>query len=849
MSASMTSKLVVTPEAPAKAAVEERLLQGERITTIRHSGRWMDIGIICLAGFAAFAFWEVRPPHLMVTWLVFAIGISMVRLIMSWTYNWFVLTESGRRTWQDAFLALTVTLGIVWGLGGWLFFEPNSMVHWVALLALLLMVGTIPVFALSTHRQVYVSYLAAMFSPLMVKFISMFSFQGIAATMACFAILAVLWLLADEGGREILANLRFRMAYREARGQLADEVTTRTHYELRAHDEADRTLRKESKLLEIALDRRITGGNLREACELISEYSAHASGCGRVSIWFMHGNKDKLRCTHVFRHGKHITKALLDIDRVSSSALFEQLAKSRSIAVSDVTRAPMLSSAWNKYFRVVHASAALFVPFRNGGGVRGMILHEWARGGKTWTPGDVELASALADSMTVAVHAAERSQAETEMRKLATTDQLTHLPNRPAFIERLNQAISHAKRNAKKMALLFVDVDRFKTINDSLGHHIGDEVLQEIGRRLTHCVRHEDTVARLGGDEFVVLMEDCSDPKSVIFTCERIIAALSSAVVAGGMDLHPGCSIGISMYPQDGDDQTTLLKNADMAMYRAKERGRNRFEFFTTDMQAQAVQRLARENALRSALERHEFTLHYQPQFDLRRGIYGVEALLRWEHPELGLVPPAEFIPLAEDTGLVVPIGRWVLREACRQMKVWQDASGDKRLQVSVNLSVRQFVQGTLVEMVKEALDATGLPPGTLKLEITESMVMQDIDNNLQMLEDLKLLGVRIALDDFGKEHSSMTYLKRLPIDAIKLDRDFVKGVGENPYDRAIIHCLLALADCLRIKAIAEGVETPEQLSFLKKEGCRYVQGYLYSPPLVAADCGRLICGELDLAV
>jgi len=668
--------------------------------------------------------------------------------------------------------------------------------------------------------------------------------------MACFAILAVLWLLADEGGREILANLKFRMAYREARGQLADEVTTRTNYQLRVQDEADRTQRKESKLLEIALDRRITGGDLREACELISEYSAHASACTRVSIWFMNDSKDKLRCVHVFNAGKHASKAFLEIERSTSAGLFEQLAKSRSIAVRDVARSPMLSSTWNKYFRAVHASAALFVPFRNGGGLRGMILHEWRQGGKDWIPGDLELATALADSMTVAVHASERNRAEREMRKLATQDQLTQLLNRSSFVERLDQSIAHARRSRQQMALLFIDVDRFKTINDSLGHHIGDEVLQEIAKRLTHCVRREDIVARLGGDEFVVLMEDCGDPKAVIFTCERIITALSSAVPAGGMDLHPGCSIGISMYPQDGEDHATLLKSADMAMYSAKEQGRNDYRFFTQDMHAQALLRLSRENALRWALERHEFRLHYQPQFDIRKGgVYGVEALLRWEHPEFGIISPADFIPLAEEMGLIVPIGRWALREACRQMKAWQEAASNPRLQVSVNLSPRQFTKGALVETVREALTVTGLDPTTLKLEITESVLMRDIEANLQMLDELKLLGVRIALDDFGKEHSSMTYLKRLPIDAIKLDRDFVMGIGRNSFDPAIIHCLLALAERLRIKAVAEGVETPEQLAFLEGEGCRYVQGYLFSPPLLPDECGRLLRRELDLAV
>ena len=828
----------------------ERILQAERIGTLRYFGRWIDIAVLCAAVLVAVTFWNLTPTHLMVAWLVFATGISLIRLIMSWSYGWFVLTEPGRKTWQDSFLAITVGVGIIWGLGGWLFFEEGSLVNQVALIALLSTVAAFPVMVLATHRHVYVSYLAALFGPLLVKLIAVFSFEGMVVALAGLAILSVLWLLADEGGREILANLRIRLAYRETREELESEVTTRARYQMRIEDQADRTRRKESKLLEIALDPRITGGDLRSACELISEYSAHASGCSRVSIWFLNQKKDALRCAHIYQGGKHVSKAFLDIDRQAFKGLFGRLSKSRAIAIRDVTRDPILSSVWEKYFRVVHTSAALFVPFRNGGGLRGVILHEWKHVGRRWMAGDVELASALADSMTVALHASERNATEAEMRRLATVDQLTHLPNRTAFLERVGQAIARASRQRGKLALLFIDVDRFKTINDSLGHHIGDQVLQEIAARLTKCVRTGDSVARIGGDEFMVLMESCDDPKAITFTCERIITALSSAIGAGGVDLHPGCSIGISMYPQDGTDQATLLKNADMAMYRAKEHGRNGFEFFTQDMQAKALLRLSRENALRWALERHEFVLNYQPQFDIEKGgIYGVEALVRWQHPEFGMIPPSDFIPLAEDMGLIVPLGRWVLREACRQMKSWQEHARNPKLQVSVNLSARQFTNGTLVEMVKDALVVTGLNPSTLKLEITESALMHDIDASLQMLDELKLLGVRIALDDFGKEHSSMTYLKRLPIDVIKLDRDFVKGINENGFDPAIIHCLLALADRLRIKAVAEGVETPEQLAFLRAEGCRYVQGYLFSPPLPARECEGLLCGEPDLVV
>jgi len=847
MSKMKSDKLVVEAEEQPDI---QRILQSERIGSLRQFGRWIDVAGMCAVVLVGLAFWSETPRNRMVAWLIWITAVSGLRLVMSWTYSFFVLTESGRKTWRDLFLLVSVGIGILWGMGGWIFFKPDSMVHQIALTALLATMAALPAIVLSTHRQIYLSYLAALFAPMLMRLLTVFDVGGILITLLSLTMITVIWLLADEGGREILANLRIRLAYRATREELESEVTSRAHFQMRAEGAADRTRRKESKLMEIALDPRISGGDLRSAAELISEYSAHASGCGRVSVWFMNKQKSILRCAHVYQGGKHASKAFLDIETTMCKGLLERLSRSRAIAIRDVKRDPMLSSVWEKYFRVVHTSAALFVPFRNGDGLHGLILHEWKHGGKDWQPGDMELASALADSMTVAVHASERNATDAEMRRLATVDQLTHLPNRTAFLDRLNQAIARASRRNEKLTLLFVDVDRFKTINDSLGHHVGDQVLQEIASRLAKCVRAGDTVARLGGDEFMVLMENCDDATAVNFTCERIITALSSAISAGGLDVHPGCSIGVSIYPQDGADQATLLKNADMAMYRAKERGRNGFEFFTHDMQARALLRLSQENALRWALERHEFKLHYQPQFDIRKGgIYGVEALVRWEHPEFGMIAPADFIPLAEDMGLIVPIGRWVLREACRQMKAWQDAAHNPSLQISVNLSPRQFTKGALVEMVKEALAATGLKPSALKLEITESVLMKDIDTNLHLLDELKLTGVRIALDDFGKEHSSMTYLKRLPIDVIKIDRDFVKGIGKNSFDPAIIHCLLALADRLRIMAVAEGVETPEQLAFLRSEGCHYVQGYLFSPPLPASDCANLLSGELDLAI
>lgn len=687
MGAAMTksTKLVVTQD---ERPDPERILQSERISTIRSVGRWIDVGAMSLAILAALAFWPATPHGMVIGWLACVLAVSLARLALSWAYPLLVLNESARRTWQDVFLVMSVGLGVLWGLGGWIFFEPDSTVHQIALVALLVARAAMPSMVLATHRHVYLSYLAALFGPLLVRLISLFSFDGMLIALSSLAMVAVMWLLVDEGGREMLANAAFRIAYRDVRSRLSDEVTTRTHYQAHLEDQQDRTRRRESKLLEVALDPRITGGNLRSACELISEQSQRATGAARTSVWFMSKGETVLRCVHVYAGGKHISRAVVDIGRTDSGRLFDELKHSRAISIPEVSKAGMLGEAWERYFASTSMRAALFVPFRNGTGVHGIILHEWPYG--ETMPGDMAFASSLADSMTVALHAAERNATEAEMRQLATVDQLTRLPNRTAFLDRLNQAIARAERRREKLALLFVDVDRFKTINDSLGHHVGDHVLQEIARRLTGCVRKGDTVARLGGDEFMVLMENCEDPAAIAFTSERIITALSSAIAAGGIDVHPGCSIGISVYPQDGADQATLLKNADMAMYRAKERGRNGFEFFTQDMQAQALLRLSRENALRWALERHEFKLHYQPQFDIKKGgIYGAEALLRWEHPEFGMIPPGDFIPLAEDMGLIVPIGRWALREACRQMKAWQDAARNPNLQVSVNLSAR----------------------------------------------------------------------------------------------------------------------------------------------------------------
>jgi len=594
----------------------------------------------------------------------------------------------------------------------------------------------------------------------------------------------------------------------------------------------------------------LTTGDLRAAFEVISSRSTQATQCERISIWLMNSIGTAMRCVHVYERGEHSTQSRANIEKDECQQLFEDLQQSRAVPVPDIQHDTSLSKVYHHYFKPSSVSSVLFVPFRHGYKVRGVVFHEWVGGVRPWTAEEINYASALADFMALALSAADRKQAEEEMRRLANYDHLTGLPNRTLFLDRMEQSLARARRSRKPMALLFIDVDRFKSVNDSLGHNVGDQLLYQIGQRLLECVRTSDTVARLGGDEFTVIIEDCVETQAVTLTCERILSSLSETMLLEGTEVNLGASIGVSMYPSDGTTVQALLQNADSAMYKAKERGRNNYQFFTQDMHARAMLHLSRENALRKALQRTEMVLHYQPQFDVEKGgIIGLEALVRWHDPELGLIWPGEFIPLAEETGLIVPLGQWVLEEACRRAKPWYDAAKGRPFHIAVNLSVRQFGMKNLVEVVRDALRDSGLPPQALQLEITESLIMRDVETNIGVLEQLKILGVRIALDDFGTGHSSLLYLKRLPVDVLKIDREFVEGVHKSQYDAAIARTVIALGDSLKLEVIAEGVETVAQMQSLQAQGCHVMQGYLFSPPLVEEECNRLLRGIPDLAI
>lgn len=434
----------------------------------------------------------------------------------------------------------------------------------------------------------------------------------------------------------------------------------------------------------------------------------------------------------------------------------------------------------------------------------------------------------------------ERAQAESHIQQLAHHDALTKLPNRTLMMDRLEMALERARRHANKAAVMLLDLDHFKNINDSLGHAVGDQLLKEIADRLGRCARKTDTVARMGGDEFVIVLTDVHDRGTIERVAETMLAEVSLPVVVGAHDLTVTPSLGISVFPEDGADATTMLKAADTAMYQAKAHGRGNYQWFTPSMRLAVDERLELERGLRRALERNEFLLHYQPLVGVLGGhVIGMEALIRWQHPRRGLLPPDKFILLAEETGLIVSIGAWALRRACAEGKDLQNRLG-KPLAISVNISTRQFRDESLLQVVKDALAESGLEAKTLVLEITESVLAVNPQETASILKEIRALGVRIALDDFGTGYSSLSYITRFPLDILKIDASFVRDIIDDNNDAAITSAIIALAHSLKLEVIAEGVETPEQLAFLQKRQCNEAQGFFFGKPVPAAEFAEL---------
>jgi diguanylate cyclase (GGDEF)-like protein/PAS domain S-box-containing protein len=439
----------------------------------------------------------------------------------------------------------------------------------------------------------------------------------------------------------------------------------------------------------------------------------------------------------------------------------------------------------------------------------------------------------------------DRKVAEERVQYLAYYDALTGLPNRTLLQDRLFKALAGARRQKDKVALLFLDLDGFKNINDSLGHSVGDLLLQEVAERLKIWGRERDTVARLGGDEFLIMLTSVENSVDIAVAAERLMKAMTAEFVVQGHSFSVSCSIGVSIFPEHGTDCETLIKNADAAMYGAKENGRNNFRFFSDEMNALAVERLTLESSLRLALAREELFLMYQPQMDVVTGtVTGLEALLRWQHPDLGLVPPDKFIRIAENSGLIVPIGEWVLRTACRQAQSWQD-EGLPAVTVAVNVSAVQFRQQGFCELIRNVLHETGLAPQCLELELTESLLLANAEVMLSVVEQLKAIGITLAIDDFGTGYSSFSYLRQFQVSRLKIDRSFIRDVAVKPDDAAITTAIISMAKSLNLKVIAEGVEDEAQMSFLRTHHCDEIQGYYFSKPLAVKDVANKLRGTI----
>jgi diguanylate cyclase (GGDEF)-like protein/PAS domain S-box-containing protein len=669
----------------------------------------------------------------------------------------------------------------------------------------------------------------------------------------------LIWIIqdvtAERAAQEALVRARDELERRVAErtrdleaknDQLASEVVERKLAEEALRLRSERLLYHRNQLLALA---RRDRAELSEALQEILAVACTTLRVDRASFWRMVPDEQGLRCAAVHRADGGVDAAPVPATIVAADhpEYFGAIHTNEIVAAEDAASHPVTRSLDPVYLRPLGIVSTLDVPVWFAGRVVGIACLESTQGTRKWQPEEIDFASGVATMVALAIEASQRHDAEDRLMRLAHFDSLTGLPNRNLLNDRLRQALAFAARHRVRVALMFLDLDRFKNINDSLGHHVGDQILKEVAGRLTRTLRTGDTVARLGGDEFVIVLSEIREASDAALVAQNLLNELAPPCFVDGRELHVSASIGITLFPDDGREADILMKNADAAMYHVKDGGRNGFQFFAAKMNQQANRRLAIENELRRAMRRNELTLYYQPQVDLARGkVRAVEALLRWRHPERGLVMPGGFIGIAEDGGLAHALGEWTLREACAQHRRWQ-AAGLTPVPIAVNLSARAFRVRTLAETLRAILAETGVEARYLELEITETAVMQPSKQTLEMLSELSAMGVQLAVDDFGTGYSSLAYLKRFPIDKLKIDRSFVRDLPGNADAVAITQATISLAKSLGLRVVAEGVETPSQLQFLRSHGCDDVQGHLLCPPLEAGETVRIFGAESAL--
>jgi diguanylate cyclase (GGDEF)-like protein/PAS domain S-box-containing protein len=655
---------------------------------------------------------------------------------------------------------------------------------------------------------------------------------------------AMLLATRDDLERRVAERTR---DLRRKNAELEAEVTERKLAEAALRERSERLLYHRNRLMELA---QLDKSDMRGAFARIAQVATSTLKVGRTSLWLMLPEGTGICCEliHWARPRREAPPRAIDVLTAEAHpAYFAAIQAKEIIVASDAITHPATRSLAADYLVPLGIASTLDVPVWLDGRVVGMLCLEKIGARRFWKPEDVDFAQGVATMIALSIEASQRKQAEEKLVHLAHFDALTGLPNRNLLQDRLRQSLAIAQRSQAKVALMFLDLDRFKTINDSLGHLVGDRLLQEIAGRLTGAVRAGDTVARLGGDEFVVVLQGVRAGADAALVAQNLLDAVSPPVMLEGAELHVSASVGISLYPDDGTDVEALMRAADVAMYHVKDGGRNGYQFFAATMNAAATRRLTIETQLRQAIRRGELVLHYQPQIELAtRRVRAVEALVRWNHPEHGLILPGEFIGVAEESGLILQIGSWALAEACAQNRAWQ-AFGAPKVPVCVNLSARQFRDHHLVGHVRRVLQETGLAPEYLELEITETTLMHNSESTLAILQELNDMGIELAVDDFGMGYSSLSYLKRFPVDKLKIDQSFVRDIPGDPDDAAIAAAIISLSASLKLRSVAEGVETEAQLEFFAGRGCDAVQGHLVCPPLPAEDMDRIFSTPVRL--
>jgi len=815
MSSDTTSRYDQNKNTRSFEAEEKSHFRYKQVELLYDQSRVGQAGSIASALFLVSMLWTITTHSILIIWFTLVLVINVLRLYLTHRFERRAGGEEQAGYWLGLFIAGTAASGITWGMTTIILIPDRSISH---ISFVLLWIGGLSAGAVATYSVIKRAFLAFSLPALLPTALYLLSIGGkVETTIGAGAIMyfAFLSLSALRMHKTLMRELRLQfentqlIGYLEKEKERVDRINDlleiRVAERTAALSESNADLQKEiveRKRTEEALSLAAAVFENTTEGAMVTDTKHRIVVANKAFTEITGYEQDDVvsKTPQVLRSGKH--------DEPFYAA----------ISASIIKTGRWKGEVWNR-----RKNGEIFPAWLNISTVVdnfGQVTHY------------VSLFSDIAPI--------KESQAQLE--RLAHHDALTGLPNRLLFHARLEHAMERARREGGLVAILCFDLDHFKNINDSLGHPAGDHLLQVVTKRLLDSVRKEDTVARFGGDEFTVLLEELQEPKDAGIVAEKALNVLAEPFDLDGHEAYVSGSVGISLFPDDGQDVTTLLKSADSALYRAKEHGGSSYHFYTKDLTTAAFKRLALESSLRRAVERGEFTIYYQPQVAINDGyVVGTEALVRWQHPELGLVLPTEFIPMAESTGLIVKLGEWVMNTACAQAKTWQNEGLLPHMRVAVNLSSVQVTRGEIIATVERVLLATGLDPQYMELEITEGLIMQQTHQTIAILDDLKAMGVMLAIDDFGTGYSSLSYLKRLPLHRLKIDRSFVCEIPDNSEDMAITRAVIALGNSLQLVVVAEGVENKTQLEFLRSNGCDEAQGYLYSAPMPAADFAAFI--------